>query len=87
MKKQVKLCYIRFGNFFHSQYFLEVRKAHEWLKVFTEPWSEVTKNWRICYFKRRNDINQAVDGNNIICVLDNWKLLSHSLGYTLVSIS
>lgn len=86
MTKQVRI-YDSLFVYILTAPFLEVTKAHEWLKIFTEPWCEVTSNWRICYSKRRDDIIHAVDGNNIIDVLNNWKLFSHSLGCTLVSIS
>nr|XP_016932242.1 uncharacterized protein LOC108011581 [Drosophila suzukii] len=63
----------------------EASDAREWLKVNSEPWSEVFEMWRKTYTLRRDDILNANGQETAIChVLNQWPQFSNFLGYGLV---
>ncbi|XP_016963304.2 uncharacterized protein LOC108033477 isoform X2 [Drosophila biarmipes] len=63
----------------------EAYEAREWLKVNSEPWSEVSEMWRKCYKMRREEILNAGGQESAIChVLNQWPQYSNFLGYGLV---
>lgn len=54
----------------------------EWLRLNTEPWSEVTEKWTDTIQQRKQDISSLRKND----LLDAWPLLKHPFAYTLIGI-